>query len=166
MSQFDIQINSDLSQLPIERSWLQAAIERVLHGAGITTAEISLAIVDDRQIHQLNLDHLQHDYATDVLSFLFETGPQFVSGEIIVSAETAERVATELNSAPRDELLLYVVHGTLHLVGFDDQEPAARAAMMQRELEVLDELGVVVADRHATAFAAENDADSRDENRS
>ena len=75
-------------------------------------------------------------------------------------------MATELNSAPRDELLLYVVHGTLHLVGFDDQEPAARAAMMQRELEVLDELGVVVADRNVTAFAAEDDAESRDESRS
>ena len=166
MSQFDIQINSDLSQLPIERCLLQAAIERVLRDAGITTAEISLAIVDDQQIHQLNLAHLQHDYATDVLSFLFESGPTFVSGEVIVSAETAERVAAELNIAPRDELLLYVVHGTLHLVGFDDQQPAARATMMQRELEVLAALGIAVADRKVTALAAEDDAESRDESRS
>lgn len=129
----------------------QAMLE-VLSAAGLEHASISVAIVDDPTIHELNRRYLEHDYPTDVLSFLLESGDWGLEGEVIASADTAERMAGEAGWSIDDELLLYVVHGTLHLVGYDDQEPAGREQMRQREREVLARFGLSV--RHEQASTA------------
>lgn len=105
--------------------------------------EIGVAIVDDAQIHRLNLQHLEHDYPTDVISFPYGLAPPRVEGELVVSWDTAMREANEVGWDPDHELLLYVVHGTLHLVGMDDQRDTDRASMRLAERAVLEQLGVV-----------------------
>jgi probable rRNA maturation factor len=70
---------------------------------------------------------------------------EHLDGEVIASAETASRVGRELNAPADDELLLYVVHGMLHLVGFDDQTPAAARQMRKEEQKILDQLAPPVA---------------------
>ncbi len=92
-----------------------------------------MAAVDDRTIHQLNRRYLDHDYPTDVLSFVLEEGPGTVEGEIIVSGDTAAASAPGYGWPAQDELLLYVIHGMLHLVGYDDKSPADAARMRQAE---------------------------------
>ena len=82
-----------------------------------------MAIVDDPTIHELNRRYLDHDYATDVLSFAFEQSPVLIDGEIVVSGYMAAATAARCGWPAEDELLLYLIHGTLHLVGFDDQAP-------------------------------------------
>jgi probable rRNA maturation factor len=74
---------------------------------------------------------------TDVLSFVLEQSPGFLEGEVIVSADTAVVNAAKYRSTLAEELLLYAIHGTLHLVGYDDITPAKRAVMRKREKEVL-----------------------------
>jgi probable rRNA maturation factor len=63
-----------------------------------------------------------------------------LDGEIVVSAETAASSCAEHGTTPENELLLYVVHGALHLVGYDDRDDASRAEMRRREREVLAEV--------------------------
>lgn len=104
--------------------------------------EVSVAIVDDQRIRQLNARYLGHDYPTDVLSFTLEASPGYVEGEIVCSAQTAQRVAERLACPAEHELLLYVVHGALHLAGYDDQTPEGRRAMRAREQEILAALGL------------------------
>ena len=99
----------------------------VLSAAGLKEAEVSLAIVDDRTIQQLNRQYLDHDEPTDVLSFLLEREVGRLEGEIVVSRDTAASSAPAYGWTPADELLLYVIHGALHLVGFDDTTPDAAA---------------------------------------
>ncbi|MEX0824533.1 MAG: rRNA maturation RNase YbeY [Pirellulaceae bacterium] len=105
--------------------------------------EIGVAIVDDAQIHRLNRQHLQHDYPTDVVSFPYGLAPPHVEGELVVSWDTALREADRIGWAADRELLLYVVHGTLHLVGMDDQQTSDRAAMRLAECAVLEQLGIL-----------------------
>lgn len=128
--------------LQVDRRRLRRAVRAVLRQAGVAAAEISLAIVDHATMRPLNRRHLGHDYATDVLSFVLERDAGRLEGEVIVDAQTALRAAPRYGWKPADELLLYVVHGTLHLVGCDDQSPDDRAVMRQREAATLARFGL------------------------
>jgi len=123
---------------------LKLVVRAAALAAGEDDPALSISIVDNASIHKVNRDFLQHDYPTDVISFDYgddeDEGEN--EGEIIVSAEKAVEVAEALERDPESELILYVVHGVLHLRGFDDKDPAQAAAMRARETEVLLELGL------------------------
>lgn len=152
-----IDIANEQRVLKLDRRRVRAAARRVLETHGVKSAEISLAIVDDPAIHELNKRWLEHDYPTDVISFVLEQSDGRLEGEVIASAETAARLADEFGTPPHDELLLYVVHGLLHLVGFDDRSAAAAREMRAQEESILRELGVQVAARPATPKAKQPD---------
>ena len=103
--------------------------------------ELSYAVLDDETMHAVNRDTLDHDYPTDVLSFPMADDPVLM-GEILVSADTARREAAARGHPAYHELLLYAVHGTLHLLGYDDHDPKARARMRRAERAALAALGV------------------------
>ncbi len=123
--------------LVIDPNLLAEAVRRVLAGERKTPAEISLAVVDNAEIHRLNVQFLGHDYPTDALSFVLEDGPSGLEGEIIVSAEMAAQQAGRFGWEAGDELLLYVIHAALHLAGYDDLEPSAEPVMRARERHYL-----------------------------
>lgn len=135
--------------VPLDRSAIRRAVRSVLREAGVRRAAVSVAVVDDPTIHALNRRHLGHDYPTDVLSFLFEWEADELEGEIVVGAETALRAAVEFDWPAQAELLLYVIHGALHLVGHDDRTPRQRRAMRQREAQCLAEFGLAPKQREA-----------------
>ncbi len=128
-----IEICNDQDLLLVNEDQLRRAAEAVLVDAKIRTAVLSIAVVDDLSIHALNRQFLQHDYPTDVLSFVLEQDEGRLEGEVIASAETAARAAERYGWSAEAELLLYVIHGTLHLVGHDDQDDAAREVMRAAE---------------------------------
>ena len=101
--------------------------------------EVSVAIVDDSEMRELNNRYLAHDYETDVLSFVLDVDPDLglLNGQLVVSADTAAANAAEFGSTLQEELMLYVAHGALHLVGLDDTEESSRAQMRAREREFL-----------------------------
>ncbi len=133
----EIELVNRQTRHAIESQRLMAAARLVLATEGISRATLSIAVVSDKAIRQLNRRYLQHDYATDVLSFLLDSGPGWLEGEIIVSADTAAMQAPHYRSTFQDELLLYVIHGALHLVGFDDTTPTARKKMQTRQRRYL-----------------------------
>jgi len=141
---FTIEIADEQQAHRIDKARLKLGVQRVLQVAGIESAEISIAIVDDARMHELNRQYLAHDYPTDVLSFVFEHDKveQSLDGEIIVSAEYAAREAARYGWTTDDELLLYVIHGCLHLVGYDDATAAGQRAMRAAEKECLARFGV------------------------
>jgi len=121
----------------VDRRRLRRAVRAALAGSPVATASISLALVDDPAIARLNRRFLDHAGPTDVLSFLLEHAPGRLEGEVVVSAETARREAPHYGWTPEDELLLYVVHGVLHLAGYDDRSAAGRARMSARQGAIL-----------------------------
>ena len=153
MTDLALDITDQQSLLAVDHDRLRAALARVLTAERIVSAEISLALVDDAEIQRVNREFLGHDYATDVISFVLndeaspldekrssrvaESAPPHLEGELIVSTETALREAAAHGWTPADELLLYVVHGLLHLCGYDDLTDEARPVMRAREREVL-----------------------------
>jgi probable rRNA maturation factor len=102
-----------------------------LEGENIPQAWISIAIVDDQEIRGLNATWLKHDYATDIITFPLEQRP--LEAELIVSADTARRQAHEAGVSLREELARLVIHGILHLAGYDDTLEADKKRMKYRE---------------------------------
>lgn len=137
-----VAINNQQTTHRVDRARLKEGVQRVLAGEGIAKATISLAVVDDPTMHELNRKYLNHDYPTDVLSFLLEEDDEHLEGEIIISADYAAREAAHFQWTPQDEMLLYVIHGTLHLAGYDDLEPELKAEMRAKEREYLAQFGL------------------------
>lgn len=137
-----VAINNQQVTYTVDRAQLKEGVRRVLGGEGIDTAVISLAVVDDETMHRLNRQYLQHDYPTDVLSFLLEEDDDQLEGEIIISADYAAREAEHFGWKVQDEMLLYVIHGTLHLAGYDDLEPELKTEMRAKEREYLKMFGL------------------------
>jgi probable rRNA maturation factor len=137
-----IAIADEQERLQIDGARLRSAVTQILKDAGIASADISLALVDDATIHEVNRQYLGHDYPTDVISFVLDHTDGRLEGEVIVSADTAAATAARLGWPPENEVLLYVVHGALHLVGHDDQDPASLAAMRNAERQYLARFGL------------------------
>jgi probable rRNA maturation factor len=138
-----ISIASPQELVPLDRKRLREVARLVLDGEGVSQPEISLAFVDNPTIQQLNVRYLQHDEPTDVLSFpLSEPGSARLAGEIVVGVEVARDQAASRGHDVQAELALYVIHGLLHLCGYDDHEPEDAAAMRQRERHYLAKAGL------------------------
>ncbi len=132
-----VAIANQQAAVPIDRRRLRRAVRMVLRDAGIVDGVISVAAVDDPTIRLLHRRHLGRDEPTDVLSFTLEQGGGMLEGEVVVGAETARRQAPRYGWSAADELLLYVIHGALHLVGHDDRTRRRRAEMQAREAHYL-----------------------------
>lgn len=157
-SPYQIQITNQQANVPVDEAQLLRFATETLRSEGIARAEISIAIVDDLAIHTINREHLQHDYPTDVISFLLDSGEAdprsaqggqgrrghglWIDGEIILSADTAVREAADYGWDTSSEMALYVVHGLLHLCGYDDLTDEEQAIMRGREREILSALGL------------------------
>lgn len=136
-----IRIASPQELLKIDKAHFRKVAESVLANEDINTFEISLAFVDDATSQRVNNQFLKHDYPTDVISFPYSAGKS-LQGELVLGVEVALREAAERGHDPQTELSLYVIHGLLHLVGYDDKDPHDKLMMRDRESEHLELLGL------------------------
>jgi probable rRNA maturation factor len=121
---------------------LAEAARAVLRQSPIASAAVSVAVVDDATIHELNRRYLNHDWPTDVLSFVLDERDGHLEGEVVISADTAAIAAAELGCPAAAEQLLYVIHGTLHLVGYRDSSRADARKMHAAEMTILRDFGL------------------------
>lgn len=118
-------------------------------------AEIDVTIVDDAAIHEINRDYRGIDRPTDVISFaldddledsdepeLIDAPEEHLLGDIIISAETAQRQGEEFGHGLEREVLYLGVHSLLHLLGYDHIEPEDKKLMRAKEEEALRVLGI------------------------
>jgi len=119
-------------------------------GAGVLTAEevskaeLGVLVTDDEAIRRLNMEYAGEDASTDVLAFSLREGEEFVSpdevlrlGEVIISYPTASRQAAEAGRLVDAEIAHLLVHGILHLLGYDHAESEDERRMRAREEELL-----------------------------
>jgi probable rRNA maturation factor len=115
----------------------------ILSASGCPDAQLSILIVDDATIQEINRDYLDKDRPTNVISFAMQEGegggvqPDLL-GDVIISAETAARDADEAQASFESELYFLLLHGTLHLLGYDHERgtQAEAKCMEAREQEV------------------------------
>jgi probable rRNA maturation factor len=130
-------------RFPADRKVIARLCAKAMADAGYETHRLSVAVVDDRAMHALNKQYHGVDDTTDVLAFPLESdiavpGEPPLLGEVILSAETAQREAARRGYDYAREVALYAIHGTLHLLGYDDHDPADRRRMRRRERTLLE----------------------------
>jgi probable rRNA maturation factor len=123
-----------------ERAVARAA-EEALREGGRPELELSVALVDDHTLAELHDRYLGDPAPTDVMSFDLSDEHCGAAGEVLVSVERAREVAAARGQSLAREVALYVVHGTLHLCGYDDHDPRDRQRMRDAEARVLGRLG-------------------------
>jgi probable rRNA maturation factor len=122
---------------------LKSAATAVLAGEGVREAKITLAFVNNPHIHRLNKQFLDHDEPTDVLTFPYtEPGAKKPEGEVVIGYEVAAENAADRGIPVEQELLLYVIHGCLHLCGYDDKTAKAAKEMRAKERAYLKKIGL------------------------
>lgn len=112
----------------LRRTWLLT----VLSDQGYSCGDISIVFVSDATILEMNRTYLSHDYYTDILTF-GEADDRVVSADLVISIDTVRTNAFNWNSTFADELDRVMVHGLLHLVGYDDTSDATQSVMRARE---------------------------------
>ena len=108
-------------------------VRRVLRGEGFPAARIGIIYLGDKKMKLLNTQFLHHHYTTDVLSFPLSAGNEVLEGEVYVNVQQAKRQAPEFGADVRTELRRLVVHGVLHLAGYDDTTAKGHREMSGRE---------------------------------
>lgn len=110
-------------------AWLQQVIQQEGH----TLAQLNIVFCSDQGLHAYNLRYLQHDTLTDVLSFDYSDAPGTIEGDIYISLERVQDNARTWQLPWLQELHTVMVHGVLHLLGYEDHTSAAQALMRQKE---------------------------------
>jgi probable rRNA maturation factor len=125
--------------LRLAPSTIKSVARFVLRKEGVRIAHVELALVDDATIQDVHRRFLGIDTPTDVLTFPFAEPDEPLSGQIVVSVETAARIGPVHGLTAEDEVLLYAIHGILHLCGYDDRTARDARRMRGRQEELLRE---------------------------
>jgi probable rRNA maturation factor len=127
-------------RLPFRWCPLRVVLEGILREHG-EEGTLAVALVSDREIRRVHREFLGDDSVTDVISFRLDEdapcGHDAVLGDVVVSVDTAIREALQRQVSPAEEAALYAIHGTLHVVGYEDGEPRERRRMRRAEAKYL-----------------------------
>lgn len=150
-----ITLENDQDKIVIDdalKSRLVAGLNAAARLHGLTEqTEVDITIVDDEEIHRLNREYRDVDRPTDVLSFALDEGgedepelldapEEYLLGDIIISAETAQRQGEEFGHGLTREVVYLAVHGLLHLLGYDHMTEEDKVVMRAKEEEALREI--------------------------
>jgi probable rRNA maturation factor len=136
-----VSVASPQELVPLEYQRLKECARTVLAGEGVQEAKVVLAFVDDATIAGLNKRFLDHEGPTDVITFPYSRGKK-LEGEVVIGVEVARREAADRGHDVNTELCLYVIHGALHLCGYEDSSPKAAAEMRRKERAYLKQLSL------------------------
>ena len=153
--EINVLINDGLKGV-LETSWLESVTEKVLVAQGVDSkAELGLVVVGQERVRQLNLSYLGRDEPTDVLAFSMlpdplatgasEVFPPFVQppdgvlhlGEVIISYPQAVIQAEEHRHSVKREIAILIIHGVLHLLGYEHDKPELERQMKSREEAII-----------------------------
>ncbi len=131
-------------KIPISPKRIKKAVLKIfsLVGRNSLRSRITICFVDDKTIKKLNWKYLRKNSPTDVLAFenSDKKNPSYISADIVISTDTASHNAGIFKTTPVYELFLYITHGILHLLGYDDKTKKQRERMHKQEKDILSKL--------------------------
>ncbi|NCT10587.1 MAG: rRNA maturation RNase YbeY [Flavobacteriia bacterium] len=132
MITFNYETEFEISNESILENW----IDTIISNNDCETGELNFIFCDDEYLYKLNVEFLNHDTFTDVISFDNTLG-KLISGDIFISVERVRENAKEYNATFDDELHRVLIHGVLHLLGFKDKSPEDEKMMRSQENDAL-----------------------------
>lgn len=138
-----VQFAEKFEGIKVNSEKINQLVKAVCKRFELQQATISIAVVDDQEIIKVNKEFLDHNYVTDVISFDLsdDQTPFYATFELIVNGQMALRQAEERGHNSQAELALYITHGLLHNLGYDDADPDDAKLMHDMEDKILNSLG-------------------------
>jgi probable rRNA maturation factor len=140
---------SEVKRSGVDTRSLKSTARKLLREVNEPNSSLSISLVDDAAIQVLNREHRGKDKPTDVLSFpMFEAGEaafdegERLLGDVVISVDTARRQAADYDAPLQNEIYRLLIHGILHVLGHDHEEPAERAAMEAEERRLAAAVGM------------------------
>src|SRR5437763_1559351 len=106
---------------------------KVAKKEGAKIEALNYIFCTDRYLRKMNVEHLQHDFNTDVITFDYSEVKNEITGDIFISIDRVKANAAEYSTTFKNELARVMVHGLLHLLGYDDKTEAKRKVMKEKE---------------------------------
>lgn len=124
------------------KGWKKAegVIKEVIRKEGKFSGDLNFIITNDESLKEINVEFLEHDYYTDVITFNYNDG-KFINGEVYISLERVMENSVNYEVSLEDELLRVLIHGVLHLVGYNDSTEAEKGEMRRQENSWLESIG-------------------------
>jgi probable rRNA maturation factor len=128
-----IQNHHSSLRLPISRSSIQALVSQVLTKEGTLLNSLDLNFVDSNEMRKINKNFLNHNYDTDVITFTYENEKDNLEGEIVISSEKVKKNAKFYDVSNVQELKRVIIHGCLHLAGYNDKTKKQKEIINNKE---------------------------------
>lgn len=130
---FNEDINFKFQGKNIFKAWLKKVAEK----EGFKVKNLNYIFCSDDYLHKINIEYLDHDTYTDIITFDNSEDESIIEGDIFISIERVRENSQNLNTVFDDELKRVIVHGLLHLCGYDDHTPKEKAEMRRLESEYI-----------------------------
>ena len=130
MISFNYETDFELENEALYEDW----ISRIIESEGFDEGEINYIFCDDEYLHKINVEYLDHDTLTDIISFDYTVG-NLIQGDIFVSVERVQDNANDFKVSFEEELKRVLSHGVLHYCGYKDKSPKDEALMRSKEEE-------------------------------
>ncbi len=122
----------------VRKQTIHKIVFRIVKYLNLKIEDLEINFVDDETILEINKKYLNHNYTTDIITFNYSEDNSILEGEIFISVDDAKRNAKKFNVPFENEIVRLVIHGILHMIGFDDIDPKQKKVMKKKENELVD----------------------------
>jgi len=120
-------------RLPLTKQNISQIVNLVFNAEGIKNYSLNFNFISGKEIQKINKNYLNHDYVTDIITFPYAENDKLIDGEIFISPEQVKENSKAYNSSYRNEIKRVVIHGCLHLLGYDDRTGKQVELMRKKE---------------------------------
>lgn len=124
---------------PLNSKMIMELVSHVMHGEDCVLSDLTVNFVNDRNIKKINNSYLNHNYFTDIITFPYSEDKNSIDGELFISLDTVKKNSKLYNTSFKGELKRVIVHGCLHLAGYDDRTKMQKELIRAKENYYLNE---------------------------
>lgn len=131
-------------KIDFKKSLVKLIIVKLAEELNFSIVSVNVSFVDKKEILELNGKYLNHHFTTDILTFNYNGSNTDLDGEIIISYEDAIENAVRFHISGKEEYLRLIIHGILHLIGYDDQQINDKLKMKRKETSLVKKLNYLI----------------------